>query len=89
MNDFGQKSDEKYKLNRDISEYKSDLTKLKVAELLIHEPDTAICIRIALGNDQFFEYWIDKNTHLADCLEREETLIRGLLIDAQEALRVL
>lgn len=66
----------------EIEEYKSDLKRIQVAGILASDPDTAICVRIALGKDQYFDYWIEDNLNAIALFNSEEEIVRALMNEA-------
>lgn len=62
-----------------IKSLKDDLILINAALMLASDSDRAICIRICLRDDNFLDYWIDKNTNIELALNAERILIQNQL----------
>jgi hypothetical protein len=72
----------KYKKCEDAEEIKQQLKRLKASLILLENDDkTACCFKIALGKDQFLEYFIDQNIHLVTLIKSEIEFLENELKD--------
>lgn len=72
---------------RQIKEYTSDLKRVASALILAEESETAIAIKIALGGNNYLEYWVEDNQNVINCLLAERDSVQKLLdqVDATAA----
>ncbi|MFZ2905312.1 MAG: hypothetical protein WAZ98_03815 [Cyclobacteriaceae bacterium] len=88
MFDYKPKTREQ-ELNDDIKEFESFIKRCEAGLILASESDTAMAVKIALGGDNFFELWIDKNEHVKNVIQLEKEHAESNLSEARKELSTL
>jgi len=67
------------KLKNDLEDFKNSLDLLEAAKIFVKNGDRAICVKIVLGNESSFDYWIENNNNLIPFIKAEEKTINELI----------
>jgi hypothetical protein len=76
-------------LEREIKDFESFIKRCEAGLILVSEEDTAMAVKIALGGENFFELWVDKNEHIRQVIQLEKELAESNLSEAKSKLETL
>lgn len=88
MFDYKPKTKEQ-ELNDDIKEFESFIRNCEAGLILASDDETAMAVEIAMGHNQSFKLWIDKNEHIRNLIRLEKELAEFNLSEAKSELESL